>query len=83
MAGKIGICANYGEPRTYSDLPEEEVYPHQAPAMNLIDSISEPHRNQSPATLGVAAMEVIEAACLSAKSGNNVHVASLLLEQPI
>jgi hypothetical protein len=51
--------------------------------MNLIDSISEPHRNQSPATLGVAAMEVIEAACLSAKSGNNVHVASLLLEQPI
>jgi predicted dehydrogenase len=81
--GKLEFVPIIGEPRTYSDLPEEEVYPHQAPAMNLIDSIREPHRNQSPATLGVAAMEVIEAACLSAKSGNNVRVASLLLEQPI
>jgi len=81
--GKLEFVPIMGEPRTYPDLPEEEVYPHQAPAMNLIDSINEPHRNQSPATLGVAAMEVIEAACLSAKSGNNVHVASLLLEQPI
>jgi len=30
----------------------------------------------------VAAMDVIEAACLSAKSGDNVRVSSLL-EQPV
>lgn len=80
--GKLEFVPIIGEPRTYPDLPEEEVYPHQAPVTNLIDSIRDPSCNQSPATLGVAAMEVIEAACISAKSGNNIHVLSLL-RQPI
>ena len=55
-------------------LPQEDIYPHQAPAINLIDSIFDPSCNRSPASLGVAAMEVIEAACISAKSGQNVLV---------
>lgn len=80
--GKMEFVPLNGMAHTYEDLPEEAVYPHQAPAINLIDSIREPRRNQSPATLGVAAMEVIEAASRSAKSGNNVHVSSLL-EQAI
>ena len=41
-----------------------------------------PLRNRSPASLGVAAMEVIEAACISAESGTNVLVPSLM-EQKI
>jgi hypothetical protein len=40
-----------------------------------------PVRNQSPATLGLAALEVIEGATRSVKSGNNVLVSSLV-EQP-
>jgi len=58
----------------YSDLDPGEIYPHQAPAINLIDSILDPACNRSPAWLGVAAMEVIEAACISARNGENVLI---------
>lgn len=78
--GKLEFVPLVGESRSYPDLEEDAVYPHQAPAMNLIDSIQDPGRNQSPATLGVAAMEVIEGACRSAKSGNNILVSSLVEE---
>lgn len=76
--GKLEFLPLVGEPRTFADLEEDAVYPHQAPAINLIDSIRNPSRNQSPATLGVAAMEVIEGACRSVKSGNNILVSSLV-----
>jgi predicted dehydrogenase len=75
--GKLEFVALSGESRTYPDLPEDAAYPHQAPALNLIDSIYDPACNQSPAILGVAAMDVIEAACRSAKSGDNVPIASV------
>lgn len=67
-----------GEQQTYPNLEANEIYPHEAPTKNLIDSIIDPSRNQSPASLGVAAMEVIEAACISAKSGQNILVPSLM-----
>jgi predicted dehydrogenase len=67
-----------GEHRHFPDIAQADVYPHQAPAKNLIDSIFDPSFNRSPAFLGVAAMEVIEAACNSAKSGQNVLLPSLL-----
>jgi predicted dehydrogenase len=67
-----------GERQLFPDLAQEDVYPHQAPAMNLIDAIFDPSLNRSPASLGVAAMEVIEAACISAKCGTNVLVPSLM-----
>jgi predicted dehydrogenase len=76
--GKMEFIPMVGDPRTYPDLHGDEVYPHEAPAHNLIDSILEPLRNRSPATFGVAAMEVIEAACLSARTGENILVSSLL-----
>jgi len=66
------------ERHSYPDLIPDEVYPQQAPVINLIESILDPSCNQSPASLGVAAMEVIEAACISAKSGQNVLVPSLM-----
>jgi predicted dehydrogenase len=78
--GKMEYIPLIGEPSTYPDLEGDEVYPHEAPAHNLIDSIFEPMRNRSPATLGVAAMEVIEAACLSVNTGKNIRVSSLLEE---
>ena len=76
--GKLEFVPIVGKPCCYPDLREDAIYPHQAPALNLIDSINDPRRNQSPATLGAAAMKVIEAACRSASSGNNVRVSSLL-----
>jgi predicted dehydrogenase len=80
--GGLEFVPMVGMPRTYPNLSEDEVYPHQAPASNLIDSIYDPDCNQSPATLGVSAMQVIEAACLSAKSGDNIRVSSPV-EQPV
>lgn len=66
-----------GSEKRYPDLSPEEIYPHQAPACNLIDAITDPVRNQSPAWLGVAAMEVIEAACISARTRQNVETSVL------
>lgn len=76
--GKLEFVPLVGESRTFPDLEEHSIYPHQAPAINLIDSIQNPSSNQSPATLGVAAMEVIEGACWSVRSGNNILVSSLV-----
>lgn len=76
--GTLEFVPLVGESYNYPALEGDAIYPHRAPAINLIDSIQNPSRNQSPATLGVAAMEVIEGACRSAKSGNNILVSSLV-----
>ena len=76
--GTMEFISMAGEQQVYPDLAPEDIYPHQAPAANLIDSIFDPSCNRSPAALGVAAMEVIEAACISARSGQNVLIPSLV-----
>jgi len=76
--GKMEFVPIVGKPTVYSDLKENEIYPHQEPAMNLLASIQDPRLNLSPASLGVTAMEVIEAATRSAQSGNNILVSSLV-----
>jgi predicted dehydrogenase len=75
--GTMEFTSMSGEVEAYPPLPPDEIYPHKAPAMNLIDSIVDPSCNRSPAWLGVAAMEMIEAACISAKNGQNVLIPSL------
>jgi hypothetical protein len=67
-----------GQSVTYPELSPSEIYPQQAPAINLIDSIFDPTCNRSQASFGVAAMEMIEAACISATSGQNVLIPSFL-----
>ena len=76
--GKMQFVPLVGKPTVYSDLKEDEIYPHLAPAMNLIEAIRDPRLNLSPSILGVTAMEVIEAATRSARSGNNILVSSLV-----
>jgi predicted dehydrogenase len=75
--GTMECTSMSGETATYPPLAPDGIYPHQAPAMNLVDSIFDPTCNRSPASLGVAAMEMIEAACISAASGENVAVPTL------
>lgn len=58
-------------------LSPDEIYPERAPAKNLIDCANNPEANLSPGTLGLAAMELIEAACLSARSGKNITIRPL------
>lgn len=72
--GHMEFVPMSGEPNRYPNLPPTEIYPERAPAWNLIDSILDPARNLAPATLGQAAMEVIEGACQSAETGKNISV---------
>jgi predicted dehydrogenase len=72
--GHMEFVPMSGEPTRYADLPTAEIYPERAPAWNLIDSILDPTRNVAPATLGQIAMEVIEGACQSAKTGKNISI---------
>lgn len=75
--GTMEFTSIDGKQETYPELSPDEIYPHQAPAINLIDSIFDPSCNRSPASLGLAAMEVVEASCISATSGQNVLIPSL------
>lgn len=72
--GTMELVPLAGGVRRFPDLAPEEIYPHKAPAWNLIDSISDPSLNQSPAILGLAAMEIVEAACRSAQGSCNVLI---------
>ncbi|MEO8738057.1 MAG: Gfo/Idh/MocA family oxidoreductase [Edaphobacter sp.] len=70
--GRMELVPMESEPLRYPDLQEAQIYPHSAPALNLIDSILDPLVNGSPAALGSAAMQVVEAAYRSASSGENI-----------
>jgi predicted dehydrogenase len=76
--GTMEFTSMSGQTVIYPELGPGKIYPHQAPAQNLIDSIVDPACNRSPASLGVSAMEIIEAACISATSGQNVPISSLM-----
>lgn len=78
--GTMEFLSMSGEHKIYPELSSEEIYPHQAPARNLIDAILDPFSNRSPASLGAAAVEIIEAACVSAKSGQNVLISNLVAQ---
>lgn len=72
--GKMELISHTGQTKRWPDLPEDEIYPHLAPAHNLVDSVLDPVCNRSPGYLGLAAMQLIEAACESARSGSDVRV---------
>jgi predicted dehydrogenase len=66
---------DFADQRTdFPPLAADDIYPSRAPALNLIDAVLEPTKNGSPGTLGLASMEVIEAACQSARAGRNIII---------
>jgi predicted dehydrogenase len=75
--GTMEFIPMQGDPVVMQSLSSDEIYPDRAPALNLIDAITGNDTNQSPATHGIAAMEVIEAALRSAQHGESVKVATL------
>jgi predicted dehydrogenase len=58
----------------FPDVHEADVYPLYAPAENLVDVVVGTAPNRAPGTCGVSAMEMIEAACVSAREGRNVSI---------
>ena len=60
---------DFADKRTeFKSLAENEIYPSQAPALNFVDAILGKIPNGSPGELGLASMEIIEAACESAQT---------------
>ena len=60
---------DFNDQRTdFKPLADNEIYPGQAPAVNFVDTILGRSPNGSPGELGLASMEIIEAACESAQT---------------
>jgi predicted dehydrogenase len=74
--GTMEFHPSQGEVRRYPALAEADIYPMFAPAENLVDVILGRAENGSPASLGLYSMRIIEAACQSARTGENVRVIS-------
>lgn len=60
---------DFNDKRTdFKPLPDNEIYPSLAPALNFVDAILGKSPNGSPGEFGLASMEIIEAACESAQT---------------
>ena len=70
--GKMEFHDLSGEVKRFADLTEEEIFPSQAPAVNLIEAISEGATVVSPAIHGLESMRIIEGACRSVSEGKNI-----------
>jgi len=63
------VMIDFTDKRTeFKPLRQDEIYPDRAPALNFVDAILGKKPNGSPGELGLAAMEIIEAACESAQT---------------
>ena len=72
--GKLQHHSSQGRVKDYPELAADDIYPMYAPTQNMVDAVLGDAPNRSPATLGVSAMKMIEAACKSAATGLNVDV---------
>jgi predicted dehydrogenase len=66
--GKMTLIDFAGKRTEFKPLANDEIYPERAPASNFIDAILGKAPNGSPGELGLASMEIIEAACESAQT---------------
>ena len=66
--GTMTLTDFAGQRTEFKPLAENEIYPGQSPALNFVDAILGKKPNGSPGELGLAAMEIIEAACESART---------------
>jgi predicted dehydrogenase len=63
-----------GSRTEFPPLAEHEIYPAQAPALNFVSLLLGRSSNGSPGELGLASMEIIEAARQSAAAGENIRI---------
>ncbi len=72
--GNMAYYPFEGKPEEYPPLTPDEIYPDKSPVLNFIDVCLGLAANGSPGELGIAAMKIVEAACLSDKSGKPVKI---------
>jgi len=75
--GNMAYFPFEGESKEYQALDAVEIYPDKAPVLNFIDACLGLANNESKAELGLAAMKIIEAACLSDKIGKPINIEDL------
>ena len=75
--GMMTVVDFKGKRTEFPPLAEKEIYPARAPTLNFVDAILGKVPNGSPGQLGLASMEIIEAACTSAANGKNVRIRDL------
>ena len=66
--GTMTLIDFAGHRKDFPSLKGDEIYPGQSPTLNFVDAILGKTPNGSPGELGLAAMEIIEAACESAQT---------------
>jgi predicted dehydrogenase len=72
--GTMALIDFAGHRTDFPPLADGEVYPSQSPALNFVDAILGKAVNGSPGELGLAAMEIIEAACESAQTNRSEKI---------
>jgi predicted dehydrogenase len=74
---------DFADKRTeFSALMQNEIYPSHSPALNFIDAILGRAANGSPGELGLASMEIIEAACESAQTNRGEKIRPVAIASP-
>ncbi len=66
--GTMALIDFAGHRKDFPPLVDGDIYPSQSPALNFVDAVLRKKPNGSPGELGLAAMEIIEAACESAQT---------------
>jgi predicted dehydrogenase len=66
--GQMAMIDFNNQRTDFKPLTKDEIYPGRSPALNFVDAILGKSPNGSPGELGLAAMEIIEAACESAQT---------------
>ena len=72
--GTMALIDFAGHRTDFPPLSQDEIYPSQAPALNFVNVILGKKFNGSPGELGLAAMEIIEAACESAQTNRTERI---------
>lgn len=72
--GSMALVDFAGKRTELKPLAKTEIYPERAPALNFIDAVLGNAPNGSPGELGLAAMEIIEAACESAQTNRSEKI---------
>ena len=71
-----------GKRTEFKPLAAHEIYPSHSPAVNFINAILGKVANGSSGELGLASMEIIEAACVSANTGQNIAIRKIKPTKP-
>lgn len=75
--GSLALHRNDGRDEIIPDLPEEQIYPAEAPAQALADLICGTGENRSPGSSAAHVVELLECAYRSAAEGRPVRVDEL------